>query len=388
MQKVKISSDVVYVGVDDNQTDLFENQYIIPNGISYNSYVIRDAHTAVMDTVDVRFGEEWLANVAEALGGSKPEYLVVQHVEPDHSGSVKMFLDKYPEAKIVGNAKTFMFLRQFFGQDFQNQVVVKEADTLDLGKHKLTFFMAAMVHWPEVMVTYDATDKILFSADGFGKFGSLSTDEEWDCEARRYYFNICGKYGSPVQALLKKAAKLDISVICPLHGPILSENLGHYIGLYQKWSAYEPETDGVFIAYASIHGNTAKAALAIEEKLTQRGIKVECFDLSRCDLAEAVENAFRYNRSILAASSYDGGVFTPMDDFLGHLRAKTFQKRSVALIENGTWAPSAARTMRAALEAMKDITILEPVVTITSAVDAASQAKLDELTDVVASLKM
>lgn len=370
--KVKITDEIRYMGVDDTDIDLFESQYIVPDGVSYNSYLIMDDKTAIMDTVDARKTAEWEKKLLETLDGRNPDYLVVSHMEPDHAGSLARALELFPDVTVVGNAKTFVFMTQFIGEAVEklHKLVVKEGDELSLGKHVLTFYMAPMVHWPEVMVTYDKTDKVLFSADGFGKFGALelTEDKDWACEARRYYFNIVGKYGAPVQTLLKKAATLDIEKICPLHGPVLTENLGYYIGLYDTWSKYEPEDEGVLVAYASIHGNTAKAAEKIGELLKNAGVKkVVVSDLARADMAEVIEDAFRYDRMVLCAASYDGGVFPCMQDFLNHLQAKAYQNRKVALVENGTWAPSAAKVMKGMLESMKNITILEPVVTIRSA---------------------
>ena len=342
---MKITDTIKYVGVNDHQVDLFEGQYKVPNGMSYNSYVILDEKVAVMDTVDANFTHEWLDNIQQVLGDRKPDYLIVQHMEPDHAANIANFAEKYPEAQIVGNAKTFNMIPQFFAFDLEGRkVVVKEGDTLSLGSHTLQFVMAPMVHWPEVMVAYETSEKILFSADGFGKFGALDADEDWACEARRYYFNICGKYGVQVQNLLKKAAGLDIEIICPLHGPILKENLGYYIGLYDTWSKYEPEDKGILIAYASIHGNTAAAAKKLAEILEAKGApKVVVADLSRDDMAEVIEDAFRYDRLVLAAATYDAGIFPCMEDFLHHLKAKNYQKRKVAFMENGSWAPMAAK---------------------------------------------
>ena len=375
-----ITRDIRYVGVDDHQIDLFEGQYAVPNGISYNAYVILDDKIAVMDTVDARKAEEYLKNLEAVLEGRSPDYLVISHVEPDHASSLKAFVDRYPGVQLVGNAKTFTMLQQYFDIDFASALVVKEGDSLSLGKHELTFYMAPMVHWPEVMVTYDSCDKVLFSADGFGKFGALDVQEDWDCEARRYYFNIVGKYGGQVQALLKKAAGLDIQVICPLHGPVLSENLGYYVNKYDVWSSYTPETEGVFIAYASLHGNTAEAAQKLAGILREKGCpEVEMIDLARGDFAEAVEGAFEFGKVVLAASSYDGGVMPFMDKLLHHLKAKNYQKRTVALIENGSWAPSAARTMKELLGQMKDITVIEPVVTIRGAVKPGDIEQLEAL---------
>jgi len=383
MKDVTITDSILYVGVDDKTIDLFESQYVVPNGISYNSYVILDEKVALMDTVDSRATEEWLDNLDKALDGRGVDYLVVSHMEPDHAGNIKNLIDRYPDMQIVGNAKTFAMIPQFFDVDItERSVTVKEGDTLSLGKHTLQFFMAPMVHWPEVMVAYEQSEKILFSADGFGKFGALDTDEAWTCEARRYYFNIVGKYGAQVQALLKKAATLDIQMICPLHGPILKEDLGYYIGKYDIWSKYEPEDEGVFIAYASIHGNTAKAAKKLAEMLEEKGAKrVAIADLARDDMAEAVEDAFRHDKLVLASSTYDGGLFPCMEDFLSHLKSKNFQKRTVALMENGTWAPMAAKKMREYLEGMKEITICEPVVTIKSAMKEDTLKAMEELAE-------
>lgn len=364
-----ITETIRYIGVDDTDIDLFESQYIVPNGVSYNSYLILDDKVAIMDTVDSRKCEEWKRNLREALDGRTPDYLVVQHMEPDHSGSIAEIAADYPEMKIVASARAVQMMPQFFEDaDFEGRTIaVKEGDTLSLGAHTLSFVMAPMVHWPEVMVTYDALDKVLFSADGFGKFGALSHEEDWACEARRYYFNICGKYGAPVQALLKKAAALDIAIICPLHGPILSENLGYYIGLYDCWSRYDVESEGVFVAYASIHGGTAEAAQKMADILREKGAKkVAIADLSRDDMAEAVEDAFRYGTMVLAAASYDGGVFTPMHNFLHHLQIKGYRNRRVAIIENGSWAPCAARVMKGMLEQMQDIELVGDTVTILS----------------------
>ena len=375
-----VTRDIRYIGVDDHQIDLFEGQYAVPNGISYNAYVILDDKIAVVDTVDARKTEEYLQNLEAVLGGRSPDYLVISHVEPDHASSLKAFVDRYPGAQLVGNAKTFTMLQQYFDLGFASALVVKEGDSLSLGKHELTFYMAPMVHWPEVMVTYDSCDKVLFSADGFGKFGALDVQEDWDCEARRYYFNIVGKYGGQVQALLKKVAGLDIQVICPLHGPVLSENLGYYVNKYDIWSSYAPETEGVFIAYASLHGNTAGAAHKLADILRAKGCpEVEMIDLARGDFAEAVEGAFEFGKVVLAASSYDGGVMPFMDKLLHHLKAKNYQKRTVALIENGSWAPSAARTMKELLGQMKEITVLEPVVTIRGAVKPGDVEQLEQL---------
>lgn len=383
MSNVTVSDSIKYIGADDLDIDLFESQYVVPNGISYNSYVILDEKVVVMDTIDKRKTDEWLKNLDNALNGRKVDYLVVQHMEPDHAASIKFLADKFPEMQIVGNVKTFNMLPQFFDLDLEGRkLVVKEGDTLNIGVHTLKFIMAPMVHWPEVMVTYEESEKILFSADGFGKFGALSIDEDWTCEARRYYFNIVGKYGFQVQALLKKAATLDIEMICPLHGPILKENLGYYINKYDIWSSYKPEDEGIFIAYASIHGNTAAAAEQFAEILKAKGAaKVSVADLSRSDMAENVEDAFRYNKLVLAASSYDGGVFPVMQDFLLHLKSKNYQNRTIAVIENGSWAPSAARTMKGILETMKNLTVLEDVVTIKSTVKPETVTALEALAD-------
>ena len=383
MKDVTITDSILYVGVDDKTLDLFESQYIIPNGVSYNSYVILDEKVTVMDTVDARATESWLSNLDAALEGRDVDYLVVSHMEPDHASNIKNIMDKYPNLKVVGNAKTFAMIPQFFDVDISDRTVaVKEGDTLCLGKHTLQFFMAPMVHWPEVMVTYEQTEKILFSADGFGKFGALDADEAWTCEARRYYFNIVGKYGAQVQALLKKAATLDIQMICPLHGPILKEDLGYYIGKYDIWSKYEPEDEGVFIAYASIHGNTAKAAKKLAEMLEEKGAKrVAIADLSRDDMADAVEDAFRHSKLVVASSTYDGGLFPCMEDFLAHLKAKNYQKRTVAMIENGSWAPVAAKKMREYFEGMKAIEICDPVVTIKSTMKEDTLKVMEELVE-------
>lgn len=375
-----VSEQIKYVGVDDRDLDLFEGQYVVPNGISYNSYVILDEKCAILDTVDQRGTKEWLVNVEEALGGKSPSYLVISHMEPDHAANIQRVAEKYPEIKLVGNAKTFQMMKQFFDFTFDDRMVeVKEGDKLSLGEHELTFLMAPMVHWPEVMVSYESSEKVLFSADGFGKFGTLDTDEDWACEARRYYFNIVGKYGMQVQALLKKAATLDIRTICPLHGPILKENLEYYIGKYQVWSSYQPEDKGILVACASIHGNTKAAALELVKKLEKTGVKVAFTDLTRDDMAEAVEDAFRYDRMVVCACTYDGGLFPAAEAFLSHLKSKNYQNRTVGLVENGTWAPMAAKCMKAVLEGMKNITILEPVVSIKSRLKADSEQQLDLL---------
>lgn len=379
----KVSQSVYYVGVDDKTLDLFESQYIIPNGVSYNSYVIMDQKIAVMDTVDKRATEKWLANLSEVLGDKAPDYLIVSHLEPDHAASIGVFCEKYPKAKVVLSAKALGMIPQFFDIDLsERSVVVAEGDKLCLGSHCLNFIMAPMIHWPEVMVEYEESEKILFSADAFGKFGALDADEDWTCEARRYYVNIVGKYGAQVQNLLKKASALDIKTICPLHGPVLSENLEYYIGKYNVWSSYEPEDDGVLIAYASIHGNTAEAAEKLVKILIEKGAaKIAVTDLSRDDIAEAVEDAFRYSKLVVMSSTYDGGLFPCMEDFLNHLKAKTYRKRKVALVENGSWAPMAAKCMRAYFEQMKDIKICENVVTIKSAVKPSTVDDLEKLAD-------
>ena len=379
-----VTKDIKYIGVDDTTIDLFESQYVVPNGISYNSYLIMDEKIAIMDTVDFRKSEDWFANLEEALEGRIPDYLVVQHMEPDHSGNIATLIDKYSEIKIVASAKAIQMMPQFFENTcFEGKTItVKEGETLNLGAHTLQFFMAPMVHWPEVMVTYDSLDKILFTADGFGKFGALAHEEEWACEARRYYFNICGKYGAQVQALLKKAATLDIACICPLHGPILKDDLDYYIGLYDTWSKYEVETEGIFIAYASIHGGTKKVAEKLAEILREKGApKVSIADLCRDDMAEAVEDAFRMSKLVVAAASYDADVFPPMHDFLHHLKLKTYQKRRVGIIENGSWAPCAGRIMRGMLETMKEIEIVEPMVTIRSTMKQGDIPALEALAD-------
>ena len=379
-----ITTDIKYIGVDDLDLDLFESQYIVPNGISYNSYLIEDEKLAVMDTVDLRKSEDWWRNLQGALNGRTPDYLVVQHMEPDHAGNIARAMEMYPNMVIVASDRAIKMLPQFFeGVDFEGKTLaVKEGDTLCLGKHTLQFIMAPMVHWPEVMVTFDQTDKVLFSADAFGKFGALAHNEEWACEARRYYFNICGKYGAQVQALLKKVAALPVEVICPLHGPVLSEDLGYYVGLYDTWSKYEVETDGVFIAFASIHGGTAEAARKLADILSEKGAKkVSVADLSRDDMAEAVEDAFRMGRLVVAAASYDASVFPPMYDFLHHLQLKGYQKRRVGVVENGSWAPCAGRIMTGMLEQMKDIEIVQPMVTIRSRMKQADIPALEALAD-------
>ena len=383
--KVAVTENIKYIGVDDVTLDLFESQYVIPEGVSYNSYVILDEKIAVMDTVDKRGMEEWEARLLEELDGRKVDYLVIHHLEPDHAGSIARLVELFPEVTLVGNAKTFAMLPQFFELAPEvKKLEVKEGDSLSLGTHTLSFYMAPMVHWPEVMVSYESSEKVLFSADGFGKFGALekTEGEDWACEARRYYFNIVGKYGAPVQGLLKKAVGLDIACICPLHGPVLKENLGYYIGLYDTWSSYKPESEGVLIAYASIHGNTAKAAEMLGEMLRERGVqKVVVSDLAREDMAEVIEDAFRYDRMVVAAASYDGGVFPCMQDFLHHLQSKAYQNRKVAIVENGSWGPTAARTMKAILETMKNLELVEPQVTIRSTVKEADIENLKALAD-------
>lgn len=381
---MKITEDIIYVGVNDHDVDLFEGQYIVPNGMAYNSYVIRDEKIAVMDTVDGRFAEEWLANIEKALDGATPDYLIVQHMEPDHAANIQVFAEKYPSAKIVGNAKTFTMMKNFFrGLELDGKTVeVKNGETLNLGKHELTFVFAPMVHWPEVMVTYDSSDKVLFSADGFGKFGALDVEEDWDCEARRYYIGIVGKYGAQVQNLLKVAATLDIQIICPLHGPVLTENLGHYIEKYNIWSSYGVESEGVMIAYASVYGNTKKAAELLAEKLQEKGCpKVVVCDLAREDMAEAVEDAFRYGKLILASATYNADVFPFMKSFIEHLTERNYQKRTIGLIENGSWAPTAARVMTGMFEKSKNITWLEHSVKIMSSLSEENEKELDAMAE-------
>ncbi len=383
MSKATISDAIRYVGVDDRDIDLFESQYIVPNGVSYNSYVILDDKAAVMDAVDARKTKEWLSNLETELSGRAPDYLVISHLEPDHSGSIKAVLEKYPEMKVVSNAKAFQMLPQFFELDIEDRKVqVAEGDTLELGSHVLTFMMAPMVHWPEVMVEYESSEKVLFSADAFGKFGALDTDEDWACEARRYYFNIVGKYGAQAAALLKKTAGLDIQVICPLHGPILKEDLDYYIGKYTTWSSYEPEDDGVFIAYGSIHGNTGKAAKKLGEILERKGAKkVVVTDLAREDLAESVEDAFRYDKLVVASATYDGGLFPIVEDFIYHLEMKNFQKKKVAFMENGSWAPMANKKMAERFEKMKNMTVCENRVSIRSAMKKSDIAQMEALAE-------
>ena len=380
---MKITNDILYVGVDDKKIDLFEGQYIVPNGISYNSYVIIDEEIAVMDTVDASFTHQWLDNIENVLNGRKPNYLVVQHMEPDHSANIVSFMKTYPEAMIVSSAKAFIMMKNFFGTDFEDrQIVVTEGNMLPLGKHTLNFVGAPMVHWPEVIVTYDSYDKVLFSADGFGKFGALDTDEDWACEARRYYIGIVGKYGAQVQALLKKAATLNIQKICPLHGPVLTENLGYYLNLYNTWSSYQPEEDGIVIAYTSVYGNTKKAVLQLAEKLKAKGCpKVVVNDLARCDMAEAVEDAFRYSKLVLATTTYNSEIFPFMREFINHLTERNFSNRTVAFIENGSWAPLAAKVMKGMLENSKNLKYADTTVKIYSALNEASSAQLEDLSE-------
>ncbi len=380
---MKITNDIKYIGVNDRDIDLFEGQYVVENGMAYNSYIIEDEKTAVFDTVDARFGDEWLANIKSVLGEKKPDYLIIQHMEPDHSANINFFAAEYPETRIVASKKAFAMMQRFYGNDFADrQVIVGDGDTLSLGTHNLTFITAPMVHWPEVIVTYDSTDKVLFSADGFGKFGALDIDEDWACEARRYYFGIVGKYGVQVQALLKKAAGLDIRCICPLHGPVLSENLGYYLNLYNTWSSYGVESDGVMIAYTSVYGNTAKAVKILAEKLKEKGCqKVVVNDLARCDMAEAVEDAFRYGKIVFATTTYNGEIFPFMREFLAELAERNFQNRTVGFIENGTWGLMAEKFMRRMLEKCKDLTYTQAGVHIKSAVDDENIAQLDALAE-------
>ena len=377
----KVTEDIIYVGVNDHEVDLFEGQYDVPNGMAYNSYVVLDEKVAVFDTVDAHFKDEWLANLEEAFEGRTPDYLIVQHMEPDHAANIANFAEKYPEAKIVGNAKTFPMMKQFFGTDFADrQVIVKEGETLSTGKHNLTFVMAPMVHWPEVMMTYDTTDKIFLSADAFGKFGALDVEEEWDCEARRYYIGIVGKYGPMVQKLFGKVGSLEIKAICPLHGPVLTENLEHYLNLYNIWSSYQVETEGTVIAYTSVYGNTKKAVELLAEKLKEEGCpKVVVTDLARDDMAEAVEDAFRYGKLILATTTYNGDIFPFMKEFINHLTERNYQNRMIGFVENGSWTPMAAKIMKAAFEKSKNITFADTTVTIRSAVDETSEAQIAAL---------
>ena len=380
---MNITKDIQYIGVNDRKIDLFEGQYIVPNGMAYNSYAIIDEKIAIMDSVDAAFTQKWLDNVQNALGTRKPDYLVVQHMEPDHSANVTSFLAAYPEATVVASARAFAMMKNFFGTDYADRrIVVGEGDTLDLGTHKLTFITAPMVHWPEVIVTYDSTDKVLFSADSFGKFGALDTEEDWACEARRYYIGIVGKYGAQVQALLKKVAGLDIEIICPLHGPVLTENLGYYLDLYNTWSSYQPEEEGIVIAYTSVYGNTKKAVMALADKLRAKECpKVVVNDLARCDMAEAVEDAFRYSKLVLATTTYNGDIFPFMRTFIDHLTERNFSNREVAFIENGSWAPMATKTMKGMLEKCKNLTYTENTVKILSALNEESWAQLEALSN-------
>lgn len=382
---MRITDDILYVGVNDHNIDLFEGHYIVPNGMAYNSYVINDEKIAVMDTVDAAFGDEWLKNIADVLNGATPDYLIVQHMEPDHSANIQKFLEVYPNTKVVGNAKTFTMIGNFF-RDLkladENKLEVKNKDTLTLGKHELTFVFAPMVHWPEVMVTYDSKDKVLFSADGFGKFGALDVEEDWDCEARRYYIGIVGKYGAQVQNLLKVAATLDIQTICPLHGPVLTENLEHYIGQYNTWSSYGTESEGIMIAYTSVYGNTKKAVELLAEKLKEKGCpKVVVTDLAREDMAEAVEDAFRYGKIVLASTTYNGDVFPLMKTFIEHLTERNYQNKTIGLIENGSWASMAGKVMRGMFEKSKNITWLETSVKIMSSMDEQNKADIEKMAE-------
>lgn len=382
---MNITSDIRYIGVNDHDIDLFEGQYAVPNGMAYNSYVIMDEKIAVMDTVDGAFCGEWLGNLEKELSGRTPDFLVVHHMEPDHSANIAAFAEKYPAAKIVASRQAFVMMKQFFGTDYADrQVVAAEKSTLELGKHTLTFIGAPMVHWPEVVMSYDSADRVLFSADGFGKFGALDADEDWACEARRYYFGIVGKYGAQVQAVLKKAAALDIAVICPLHGPVLTEDLGNYIGLYDTWSSYRAESEGVVIACSSVYGNTRKAADILAAKLADKGVKTVVHDLARDDMAECVEDAFRYDRLVLASPTYNADVFPFMRTFIEALTERNYQKRTVGFIENGSWAPLAAKVMKSMLEKSKELTFADPVVTVRSAVNADSEAQIAALADSLA----
>ncbi len=383
MKDLIITNNIKYIGADDKTLDLFESQYIIPNGVSYNSYIIHDDKVVIMDTVDKRKTDEWLSNIENELNGVTPSYLVISHLEPDHAASINVLVEKYPDMKLVSNAMTFRMLPQFFDIDVESKkVIVAEGDILDIGMHKLQFFMAPMVHWPEVMVTYEQTEKVLFSADGFGKFGALDVEEDWTCEARRYYFNIVGKYGSQVQQLLKKASSLEIKMICPLHGPILKENLKYYINKYDVWSSYKPEDDGVLIAYNSIHGNTKNAVEKLAKILEEKGAnKVVVSDLAREDMAEVIEDAFRYDKLIIASPTYDGGLFSYTEDFLRHLKSKNYQKRKIGLIENGSWAPLAAKQMKEIIEQMSDVSICNPVITIKSTMSNENEKQMEELAD-------
>lgn len=378
-----VTKDIFYIGVNDNQVDLFEGQFDVPNGMAYNSYVIMDEKIAVLDTVDINFGDEWLANLKETLNGRNPDYLIVQHMEPDHSANIEKFVKEFPETAVVGNAKTFTMISAFFPElEIANKLTVKDGETLSLGSHELTFVFAPMVHWPEVMVTYDSKDKVLFSADGFGKFGAMGTEEDWACEARRYYFGIVGKYGAPVQTLLKKASALDIQIICPLHGEILTENLGYYLGLYDTWSSYGVESEGVFIAYTSVYGNTKKAAELLRDKLIEKGCpKVAISDLAREDMAECVEDAFRYGKIVLATTTYNGEIFPFMNRFITELTERNYQNRTIGIIENGTWAVTAAKYIKGRFEKSKDITWLDTTVTVKSAVKAENIKQINAMAD-------
>ncbi|MBQ9115359.1 MAG: MBL fold metallo-hydrolase, partial [Clostridia bacterium] len=380
---MKITNDIKYIGVNDHKVDLFEGQYVVPNGMSYNSYAIIDDKIAIMDTVDANFTHEWLDNIQNTLGARKPDYLIVQHMEPDHSANIVNFLKLYPNAKVVSSQKAFQMMKNFFGTDFEDRrIIVGEGSTLSLGKHNLTFVTAPMVHWPEVIVTYDATDKVLFSADGFGKFGALDVEEDWACEARRYYIGIVGKYGAQVQSLLKKAAGLDISIICPLHGPVLNENLGYYINLYDIWSSYQVESEGIVIAYTSVYGNTKKAVMLLAEKLKANGCpKVVVNDLARCDMAEAVEDAFRYGKLVLATTTYNADIFPFMREFIEHLTERNYQNRTIAFIENGSWAPMATKVMKGMLENSKNLTYTDATVKIMSALNEDSTSQIESLAD-------
>ncbi len=381
-----ITEDIKYVGVNDRKIDLFEGQYTVPEGMAYNSYAILDEKIAVFDTVDADFGDEWLSNLEAVLRERTPDYLIVQHMEPDHSANIVSFMSKYPEAEVVASSKAFRMMKNFFGKEYENRrLIVGDGDTLSLGRHCLTFVTAPMVHWPEVIVTYDSTDKVLFSADGFGKFGALDADEDWACEARRYYFGIVGKYGAQVQALLKKAAALDIRIICPLHGPVLSENLPYYTGLYDTWSKYEPEEEGIVIAYTSIYGNTKKAVMKLASVLEEKGCKVTVNDLARCDMAEAVEDAFRYSRIVLATTTYNSDIFPFMKEFVNHLTERNFSGRKVGFIENGTWAPLAAKIIRNMFEKSKNLTFCENTVSIMSAVNEENEKQILALADEIIS---
>lgn len=379
---MNITKDLFYIGVNDHEVDLFEGQYTVPNGMAYNSYVIVDEKIAVMDTVDIRFGDEWLANLKAVLGERVPDYLIVSHMEPDHSANIDRFLKEYPEATVVASKMAFTMMNQFFGSDYADRrIIAAEGAQLSLGEHTLTFYTAPMVHWPEVIVTYDSKDKVLFSADGFGKFGALDAQEDWACEARRYYIGIVGKFGAQVQALLKKASALDIEIICPLHGPVLTENLGYYLNLYNTWSSYSVESEGVVIAYTSVYGNTKAAALKLAELIKAKGVKVSVTDLARDDMAEAVEDAFRYGRLVLATTTYNTDIFPYMKEFIENLIERNYQSRTIGIIENGTWAPMAAKVIKGMFDGCKDIKIVEPVVTVKSALNEASELKLSELAD-------